>query len=187
MSNYKTLLLENIEGEYENIQNAGYYSMHVDEFVGQNKGIKKYLLEGIKVFKACMELGRENNWVNDYSISFFICLKDVRIIKNPNEDIISMENLLKIVDKEEMPPEVFITQKAIYTNSYTFIDMRTFCFQKPIVERLFNENFNENIRMDYSFYKVKGEKGYRRNIFIYCNKNNTKKIKYHKKNILKIK
>jgi hypothetical protein len=175
--NYKKLLLYDIGGALT----PGYeYSNHVDWFIGEYKSKRKYLQEGIKIFKTLIDICIENGWVNDFIPSFVIYLKGARGIRNPNEDIASIKNVLKIIH-DNTPPSVFMTQRVMYTCTHMPPEMRTLYFQKNAVEELFNESFDKNICMYYFFYKLGNEKIYTRNITIEYNHDvDAKEIKYHK-------
>ncbi|MDR3124370.1 MAG: hypothetical protein LBU10_00595 [Endomicrobium sp.] len=183
MKNYKKLLLDDIKSE---LTDKDEYSTHVNYLIGKNKSKREYLVEGIKIFKILIDICIENGLVNDFIPHFVIYLKDARGIKNPNENIASIANLLKILD-EETPPSVFMTQKVMSTGTYTSQEMRSFYFPKTAVEKLFNESFDKNIYMYYYFYKIGNEKIYERAISIEYNKHDVKKIKYHKSLELEIK
>jgi hypothetical protein len=183
--NYKKLLLYDIKSELAD--HGQYNNNHVDWFIGEYKSKREYLQEGIKIFKTLIDICIENSWVNDFIPNFVIYLKEARGIRNPNEDIASIKNLLKIVDNETSP-SVFMTQKVMYTCTHTPTEMRTLYFQKNAVEELFNESFDKNICMYYFFYKYGNEKMYTRNITIEYNHDvDVKEIKYHKRLELEIK
>jgi hypothetical protein len=180
--NYKKLLLDDINSE---LTDKDGYDTHVSYLIGKNKSKKEYLVEGIKIFKILIDICIENGLVNDFIPSFLIYLKDARVIRNPNKDIASITNLLKIVD--DVPPSIYMTQKVMSTGTYTSQEMRSLYFLKTAVEKLFNESFDKNIYMYYYFYKTGNEKIYERAISIEYNKYDVNTIKYHKNLELEIK
>jgi hypothetical protein len=182
MKNYKKLLLDDIKSE---LTYGDEYDTHVNYLIGEDKSKREYLIEGIKIFKILIDISIENSLVNDFIPNFLIGLRGARGIKNPNEDIASITNLLKIV--KDVPPSVFMTQKVKCTCTHTSQEMRTLYFPKSAVEKLFNESFDKNVCMCYYFCKIGNEKIYHRNIIIEYNKHDVKKIKYHKSLELEIK
>ena len=55
-------------------------SIHVDEFTIEKKDYV-YFSEGIEIFKALVELSKENDWTNDFVPTLRINLKYTKTIK----------------------------------------------------------------------------------------------------------
>lgn len=160
-------------------------SIHVDEFTIEKKDYT-FFLEGIEIFKALVELSKENDWTNDFVPTLRINLKYTKTIKKLK--INSIEDIVK--EMNNTPPEIILYRKILFTRKWDgFKEIYKISLHENF-NKIFNTVFPEEYKIYYESVKYYDHGFYNRTIcenkiYIQYNENNSETVSNIKRLSLK--
>jgi hypothetical protein len=153
-------------------------SISISEFVKKQNN-KEYLMRGVKILKELVEICKEKNLQNDFIVSFLVSLKETKEVKRINKANITLESIVKIMNKN-IKPQIVMTKKISRTKNYNSVEERyRMSLGSKMLKEIFKEEFIENYYMCYICYKKKEAKSdsYGRYIDILYNENYCNMVK----------
>lgn len=181
MIDYKKIVLNWLMEDYVK-RELGDQSIdiHVDQLLNIRSN-KRYIVEGIKLYKALINICEDNKLLDDFIPVFRISLKDIKEIKKIN--INSLEDILKDIDHNR-PPEICLYRKISILSNYIYEE-----YKYSLMPCYFDNIFKDNYYFYYSFFKseddINDDWKYSRMISIEYNENNEKHLFSPNKLILK--
>lgn len=150
--------------------------IHVDEFIVEEED-RAYFVEGMNIFKALVELSKENSWTNDFIPTLRINLKYTKSIKKIK--VSSIDDVVKEIS--DTPPEIVLWRKILFTNKW---DGYKEIYEASLHEefnKIFNTIFPEEYKIYYKSEKYFDEMFYGRmicenNIYVQYNENNSETV-----------
>ena len=118
--------------------------IHVDQLLNIRSD-KRYIEEGIKLYKALIDICKDNNLLNDFIPVFRISLKDTDKIEKYN--VKSLDDILKDVNHRR-PPEICLYRKV--SNLFSRIYEK---YEYSLINCYFSSIFKSNYYFYYTFYK----------------------------------
>ncbi|MDR3124371.1 MAG: hypothetical protein LBU10_00600 [Endomicrobium sp.] len=150
MTDYKDMVLKYLKENYTNKKSTEFI-ISIDNFI-KEKDNKLYLLEGIKIYKSLVDISIENEWVDDLVPSFYIHLKTTKNVEVPDVKNITLNKILKDMDKIKCP-EMLMIKKIIKATFYNNKEVCKFGIENSVVEKIFEEKINCDFYAHYEYIK----------------------------------
>lgn len=147
---------------------------------------KKVLYKCFEIFKALVELSKENDWTNDFVPTLRINLKYTKTIKKLK--INSIEDIVK--EMNNTPPEIILYRKILFTRKRDgFKEIYKISLHENF-NKIFNTVFPEEYKIYYESVKYYDHDFYNRTIcenkiYIQYNENNSETVSNIKRLSLK--